>query len=796
MLERSVCFVIIFCSIIYAQINISGQIKDIKTNKPIPFVNISYHSSGTTTDIDGKFTLKIDKIPASIKISCIGYKSKQVEISNSNFITINLIENATEINLVQIDGGENPANGIIRKVIKNRTKYNPFSLQSFSYETYNKTIFTGEKDTAFNLLQNIVPNDSLNIMVEKIFNNQHLFISESVTNKKYKKPNQILEEIVSSKTSGMKDALFSTLTTQLQSLSFYDNENFKILNTEYINPIANDGLGMYSFYIIDTTIINNDSIFAISFKPKAAKKFKALKGILYVNITDYALQMASASPVKKDQLHLSITQVYEKKDSTHWFPTQLSTDMSFLNIKLGKFKIVVNARTYIKNVMINPALKNKEFSDLEVEVKKDALLNIDTILPRYRITDLSVKDSNTYKVVDSIGGMMNISKRLDFIEALLEGKIRVSVLDFPIDRVLGFNVYEGFRLGLGVETNHRLLKWMKFGGYAAYGFTDNAFKYGAHLEFIVHKRKDLRFRFDYKQDLLQSGFTDFIIKSPLVISNITNNIVLNRFDSIQSFEGSINYRPRLNISLRLNANYQIINPTYNYRYLPDTNHNQKYHIVELDFAARYAIGEKYILLGNTYIAQPTKYPILHIGFTQSIPNTNGVSFSYTKLMMRINQTFTYKRLGKTMFMVEGGSIFGDAPYVKLFAQRGGYNGFSIVNRNAFETMFANEFIMDKYISVFIAHNFGTIFRVKKFMRPEIVLMHNLGFGWLNEPNRHSDVNFKTMEKGFFEGGIVIDNILVLSNLGVGFGTFYRYGSYSDTNPVNNFYFKLAISSSF
>ena len=39
------------------------------------------------------------------------------------------------------------------------------------------------------------------------------------------------------------------------------------------------------------------------------------------------------------------------------------------------------------------------------------------------------------------------------------------MFDFPIDKVLNFNNYEGFRLGLGIETNHRMLKWMNLGGY-------------------------------------------------------------------------------------------------------------------------------------------------------------------------------------------------------------------------------------------------------------------------------------------------------------------------------------------
>lgn len=79
------------------------------------------------------------------------------------------------------------------------------------------------------------------------------------------------------------------------------------------------------------------------------------------------------------------------------------------------------------------------------------------------------------------------------------------------------------------------------------------------------------------------------------------------------------------------------------------------------------------------------------------------------------------------------------------------------------------------------------------MRPELSIVHNFGFGWLQDPSRHSGIPFKTMKHGFFEGGIVFDNILVLSNMGLGFGTFYRYGSTASMEPLQNFYFKMAIS---
>lgn len=781
----------------HAQVTISGTIRDEVTNEPVPFAAIveKGQSNGTVTDLDGKFSFQVKSLPVTLSISLIGYKPKAIFAEQAK-LSIKLKSTVYQLREAYVRPGENPADAIIRKVIAKRDSLNPDNLQSYIYNTYNKTIFTARKDSIVNPFAPLMGggNDTLNKAVADLFNRQHLFINESVTEKKYKKPGNIHETILASRTSGLKDPIFSTLTTQLQSLSFYENNSFKILSTEYNNPLADDAFSNYKFNIEDTTFSGTDTVIVISFKPKKGKKINGMNGLLYINKTYYALESAKASPETKDQMQLEVQQIYQRFNDGHWFPIQLSTDILLNQFRIGNHKMVVEARTYIKDVQINPPLKQNEFGALEVDVDKNAIKNQDKILPEYRQNELSKKDSATYTSIDSLSKQLKLEKRIDFVEAALDGKIRVSILDIPIDKVLGFNNYEGFRLGAGLETNHRMLKWMNIGGYFAYGFKDNAIKFGGFIEFLpLYKTKtDLRLRFDYKRDVFSSGYTDFPITGPIMLSNTTNQLVLTVFDSIQLFEGSVSIKPFLNWQLRFAMNHQQMDPTLPYRFLPDTTTNQQYNLTEINLTSRWAIKEKYITVGRRFIAKPTKFPIIHLHITQSLPGLGG-QFTYTKLMGRITQTFYIRKVGKTTMMLEGGYVFGDAPYSKLFANRGTFSNFSVVSRTGFETMRSNEFLMDSYISLFFNHNFGTLFRVKKFMRPELSIVHNFGFGWLQEPSRHAGIPFKTMKYGFFEGGIVIDNILVMSNMGLGFGTFYRYGSTASMDPLQNFYFKMAIS---
>ena len=74
-----------FCSISFAQTSISGSVKDSK-NEPIPGATIKIvgETSGTVTDGDGKFTVKVNsKPPYTVEVSSIGYATQKVQVASA-----------------------------------------------------------------------------------------------------------------------------------------------------------------------------------------------------------------------------------------------------------------------------------------------------------------------------------------------------------------------------------------------------------------------------------------------------------------------------------------------------------------------------------------------------------------------------------------------------------------------------------------------------------------------------------------------------------------------------------------
>ena len=72
---------------------------------------------------------------------------------------------------------------------------------------------------------------------DQFFNKQHLFLMESVSERKFLYPGNNKEKVLASRISGLKDPLFILLATQIQSFSFY-NEIIKIGKKNYINGNA------------------------------------------------------------------------------------------------------------------------------------------------------------------------------------------------------------------------------------------------------------------------------------------------------------------------------------------------------------------------------------------------------------------------------------------------------------------------------------------------------------------------------------------------------------------------------
>lgn len=86
-------------------------------------------------------------------------------------------------------------------------------------------------------------------------------------------------------------------------------------------------------------------------------------------------------------------------------------------------------------------------------------------------------------------------------------------------------------------------------------------------------------------------------------------------------------------------------------------------------------------------------------------------------------------------------------------------------------------------------------KIKKF-QPELAIAANIGWGDMTEDTGINDDIFKSMDKGYYESGLIIDKILNVNFIKLGFGVYYRFGPYGYDKTGDNFSYKITANMNF
>ncbi|MCD4833145.1 MAG: DUF5686 and carboxypeptidase regulatory-like domain-containing protein [Bacteroidales bacterium] len=792
--------ILLFISTFLKSQDIKGKIIDSKTKKPLPFVNIIYGKSnlGTTTNIDGVFNISGTKPIHKLYLSYLGYYSDSLLLCQENSlenIVIKLRPKTFNLEEVVILPGENPANRIINKVIENKDLNNPEKMSSFSCTSYNKMIFTLGKDTT-NIPDSVKYKKS---KLEQNLENHHLLVLETINEKEFIQPDKYNEKIVASKVSGFSDPIFSLIASQIQSFSFY-NEYFEILDKMYVNPISKGSTNRY-FFLMEDTLYNekNDTIFIISYRPRKGKKFDGLKGFLHINTNKYAIQSVVAEALEKNQgMVVGIQQNYEYVDNKQWFPKELITNIVFVDALASSgvddYDMVAKGKSYVSNINLNPQLSKKNFNRVEIKVLEDANKKTDEFWQNQRTQPLSEIEIETYRVIDSISKAEKLEKKLSGLEALMNGNIPVKCFNLPLNRLMDYNSYEGYRLGLGLMTNDKISRYFSVGGYFGYGFKDKAWKYGGDLILNLHENTESKIHFLYTNDVVEKSGYSFFETPDFTTTEIYRKYMIENMDLIEKYQISFSFLSLQYLKTKIFYNQSYNTATDDYTYGPSiANSTNEFIFNEIGVQFRYAYNEKFLQTLKARYTLGTNYPIFYGNIIKGTNLFDG-EFEYTKYEAKVTKTFKTKSLGKTKLAIAGGLIDGKIPVSKMYNGHGSYQSFSIEAENSFGTMRMGEFYSDKFLSIFFKHDFGNLLFSSEKFSPKFAVVNNFGIGELSQNLNHQTTQtIRSIEKGYYECGLLINNILNQSFLGYGFGLFYRYGPYAFTKTADNFSYKLSLT---
>lgn len=790
---------------IYAQNRLSGQVYSKEDEEGLAFVTvaISGTGSGTISDIDGRFSIEIPAgYQGKITFQHVGFIRMELtvdEIRNSSLIYME--KEVTELEELVFKAGENPANILIRNVIDNRAKHDPKRFSQYSYRSYTKDVYhlDADKKVSDSLAQLIKEDRLLEsknsgspkfIKVDSAFDTRHLYVSESVSETKFIEPGLRNETILATRVSGLRGGLFAAFSGLYQPFGFY-NDVLDIFDKDYINPINSAGLSQYDFYIEDTTYFESDTVFVVSYTPKKNKRFDALEGLLWVHAKDFALTNVTAkSLVDNSKIDVSIQQRYDKIMG-QWFPVQLNTDIIFRELKFYGRNLMLENRRYLSDINLETSFTQKDFSDIGITLNRINNKEQERVLDSYRAVPLDSMEMNTFTAADSLYKNLRVVEGV--AESVLTLRLNLGKVDLRVDDFFAVNSYEKFRLGAGLETNNNFSEKFRIGGYAGYGFADEEWKYGGNLKYEFERRTDTYLLFTYQKDLREVGTQRFFEGKISSIDDLIRSFQGNLFDRHETYKLSLNRRvaPFLYAQTSISTSQQ--QSTYDYMYDNTDYANNFFEINEVSMSLRYVRNEQYLDLYGKKVLFDYDFPVFNFKYSHANSSWLDGDFDYD----RIDASLEYKKkyaLGKSNILIRAAYVSGDVPYGHMITGLGNATS-KLSVPEYFQTMQIYEFLSDKQIGVFFNHNFGNFLISNRVMKPEFILYHNFGFGELSNPERHEQVQFSTMEDGYFESGIGIKklirfNFVDVGYIGFGFDALYRHGAYAYDSTSDNLFFKV------
>lgn len=783
-----------FCGVSWSQ---QYQILDSDSKEPIPFVKV-YPNVGNPflADLDGYFTRPSAATKVTLKM--MGFRDTTYVLSAQDTI-LYLSEEGMALDEVTILPGVNPAERIMEMAIKNRKKNHPKADINYSCHTYSKFMFTIDQDALASISDTVTDTNLLEL--KHFFDKQHLFLLESASNKYYKAPFKEKEVITAYRVSGFNDPMFSTFANQLQSFNFYDNQ-FDILGKSYLNPLALGSIRRYLFILEDTTFnATGDTTYTIRFRPRMDKNFDGMKGVLYINTDGFAIEKVIAEPAEQEggMAYPTIVQEYARVEGK-WFPTKLSTEANFTSLQLSsKLKnghLVGKGNTYIDQVVFHPDLNDTRFNAVFIETESDANDKDSVYWDQNRNNQLNDKEKTTYQVIDSVSKAEDFNGKLQLLQSLAQGKIPWGYVQFDIARLLNYRNYEGYRIGLGIETSPKLSKRFTIGGYGAYGTRDKQFKYGGYTSYRILPKQFFDVELRYQEDIMERGWTDFLAEpTTFKQNNLYRNFYIAQMDKQRlgelAFSGFI--FPRM--KFRVAGTYQRIGFTKDYQYnWRDTSMNYKTGFENAEISAElvWTIRDKVMSLGTKRVSLGSKWPVLSFKAAKSIPGLSKDAVDYLRLSAKISQSVMIRAVGRLSYQLMGQTVQGDAPLVFQNVGSGTGGMWNVSVENSFETMPGSTYFSKDLFSSFVRFELKPLKTKLKWTAPQFGVHHGFGIGTKFDQQNHVNVNGFSLDKGYAEAGLYIHSLLKSSFTGIGIGAFYHY--YGNISPYvkDNLYIKLCI----
>ena len=743
-------FLLLGCCISVSAQNIQGVVTDSLTNDPIPYLSVFYEGKGvgSITDNDGHYKVETRKGWNKLTFSAVGYVTKVVNIIPGVTKNLNVRMRPDDIMLDEVvvkpkrekySRKNNPAVELMKKVIAHKNNNKLSENDYYQYNKYQKITMSLNDVTPEMLEKGMYKKmpflkDQIELCEETNKFILPISVDETASQKIYRKHPKSEKTIIKGMSSTGVNELFATgdmLSTVLKDVftdvNIYDND-IRLLQYPFISPISSsDAISFYKFYIMDTTFVDKDKCFHLTFVPNNSQDF-GFTGHLYVLAdSSYTVKKCTMNLPKKSGVNfvdnMDIIQEFEQLPNGEWVlkTDDMIVEMTLMKIMQG-FQI---RRTTRYSDYAFDELPQQLFKRKGAEIKEaDAMMRGDDFWNQYRPVPLTQTESSMDMLVKRLEQMPGFKYVIFVLKAFIENFVETGTKEHPskvdigpVNTMISNNYIDGLRLRMSAQTTANLNPHLFFKGYYAYGFKDHRSKYMGEVEYSFNKKEYLprefpknSITFSYQYDVMSP--TDKFLKTDkdnVFVSFKTSTV--DQMSYVRNIALKYENETQFGLKTTVEVKHSTDEPTGGLAYI--TNDDQKTLVPEIQtmeasLAFRYAPGETFVNTKQRRIPVSFDAPVFTLSHTTGFKGVLGGEYNFNLTEVGLYKRFWFSSWGKIDMFVKGGAQWNKVPFPLLIMPAANLS--YILQRETFNLINNMEFLNDRYASLDVSWDLnGKIF---------------------------------------------------------------------------------------
>ena len=720
---------------------IRGTVCDDATGERLPFASLIYKGTaiGTSTDMNGRFSLAMPEDEKTLQVSYLGYTTQEIQIlpSHSHLLDIRLKPEGIALQEVTVKPNkekyskkDNPAVIFVRKMIERRDMGNPRNKAFYQYDQYEKLLLglnefeqkapkngkKGKFDFLHEFVDTLESGKTILPVMEK----------EKIETVFYRKDPKSEKRVVrGQQSSGIDEMLSQDGIQQFLDEVFKDvdifQSNIPLFLQRFVSPLSSIGPNYYKYYLMDTLRIDDQPCVDLGFVPFNSETF-GFTGHLYVTLDSTYFVKKAVLNVPKD---INLNFVSQMTIEQNFIRTQDNTRLITKDDIIVHFKLKENTKgMYARRLN---KYTNHSFDEPQEEHQK--VFNVK--MPVITLNDASQKtelfwaevrpEEATKRNKKSLKDMMTELRSVPLfyytekaIAILFSGYMQthpdVAKSKFevgPMNSSIGGNDLEGFRVRAGGGTTPAFSKHLFLEGYTAYGFGDNKLKYDIAAEYSFNERKQYlkefprhSIRLGYMYDVnklgeqyMNTGKDNFLLSIKRIDELRATYLRQAEISYLKEHYNGISYGASIRNKREYTTQYAPFQRIEAKESISPIDH---YDMTTLELRFRYGKDEKFFQTRNHRIPITFDAFIFHINHQMGIKNFLGTDYDYHRTDIGFQKRFWFSAFGYLDAIVKAGKVWNEVPYPLLILPNANLS--YTIQPETYTNMNPLEFINDEYAS--------------------------------------------------------------------------------------------------